>query len=754
MALRFLLLLLVLLAGARKTKEEPISWETKQPGAAGIQPASCNVKCGNLTVPYPFGIGDDCYAAEYGNFGISCNYQTEGPPKAFLGESNIELEVVAMTGQLRVNSWAGHDCYDPLGNNISTFYPEIRLGDGSYPYTFSHTRNKFFVVGCDSMVLIDGGRDGRSYTGGCISYCSNVADLDGLNGSCSGVGCCETAIPKGLRTFSTEISSFYNHTRCWDFNPCTYAFVAEETNYTFHLSDLKDTKVQKQVPIVLDWSIGNKQTCEEVEKLRLASACLSSHSECANSNNGVGYFCNCTRVTTAILISETHMDAKAWIISFECDRNPTICPSNGTCVNTEGSYECRCPPGTTADDPKVGPCEKTPQGMPLALKLVLGVGVGLLLLMAVGSCVGWGLQRNKVVEQTRKIMELKQRTFEQNGGPFLQEMISSKQGNTFKIFTEEELAMATNNFDDARIIGRGGHGIVYKGTLEETDEVVAIKRSRVVEERQSKEFAREIGILSQINHVSVVKLLGCCLEVEIPMLSKHRRLSFSLDLRLRIATEAAEALAYLHSYASRPIIHGDVKTANILLDEQYRAKVSDFGASTLAPVDEMQLATVVQGTCGYLDPEYMQTYQLTVKSDVYSFGVVLSELLTGKKPLQLLGPEDERGLAVMFVSSLRENKLMQILDVQVAKDGEPERLREIADLTSRCLIVEHEGRRPSRHERSCHGTARTRQLSPAGTRGSLITLRRRPRVCWTLENRHLLTSAARERRDISVWEVM
>lgn len=107
--------------------------------------------------------------------------------------------------------------------------------------------------------------------------------------------------------------------------------------------------------------------------------------------------------------------------------------------------------------------------------------------------------------------------FEQNGGPFLQEYISSQPGSTFRMFTEEELAKATSSFRYDQIIGRGGHGIVYRGRLEDNTEV-AIKKSKMVDERQRKEFAREMAILSQINHVSVVKLVGCCLEVEIPIL--------------------------------------------------------------------------------------------------------------------------------------------------------------------------------------------------------------------------------------------
>jgi len=159
----------------------------------------------------------------------------------------------------------------------------------------------------------------------------------------------------------------------------------------------------------------------------------------------------------------------------------------------------------------------------------------------------------------------------------------------------------------------------------------------------------------------------------------------SLGTRLRIAYESAEALAYLHSCASPPIIHGDVKSTNILLDGDYTAKVSDFGASILAPNDKSQFVTLVQGTCGYLDPEYMQTCQLTNKSDVYSFGVVLLELLTRKKAFNLDGPEHEKSLSMRFLYAMKENKLENILDGQIKNNDNMDYLEEIAKLARQCL---------------------------------------------------------------------
>lgn len=149
--------------------------------------------------------------------------------------------------------------------------------------------------------------------------------------------------------------------------------------------------------------------------------------------------------------------------------------------------------------------------------------------------------------------------------------------------------------------------------------------------------------------------------------------------------QAAEGLNFLHSYASPPIIHGDVKTANILLDENYMAKVSDFGASILAPSDKEQYVTMVQGTCGYLDPEYMLTCQLTEKSDVFSFGVILLEVLIGQEPLKLDGPETERSLSSNFLSAMKENNLDAILPSHVKGQENNELIRGLAELAKQCL---------------------------------------------------------------------
>ncbi|KAG8496570.1 hypothetical protein CXB51_007683 [Gossypium anomalum] len=280
----------------------------------------------------------------------------------------------------------------------------------------------------------------------------------------------------------------------------------------------------------------------------------------------------------------------------------------------------------------------------------------------------------------RKLNRLKQQNFKQNG-VLLREQLSKHEeyGEIAKIFTFEELKKATNNYHESRILGRGGQGTVYKGLLPDGHSVT-IKKSLIGNQSQVQPFVNKVIVLSQINHRNVVKLLGCCLETQVPLLvyeyvrngtlfdylhnATHTSI-ISWKARLKIAIEAAEALSYLHSAASPPIIHRDVKLTNILLDENYNAKVSDFGASRLVPSNKEQVTTLVQGTLGYLDPEYFHSSQLTEKSDVYSFGVVLIELITGLKAISFERPEHERNLSLYFVSVMKEERLLDIVDGRV-----------------------------------------------------------------------------------------
>ena len=295
----------------------------------------------------------------------------------------------------------------------------------------------------------------------------------------------------------------------------------------------------------------------------------------------------------------------------------------------------------------------------------------------------------------------KRQFFKRNGGLLLEQQISSNKGTVEKtnIFTSEELEKATDNFNLNQILAQGGQGTVYKGMLID-GRIVGVKKSKIIDESQIEHFINEIVILSQFNHWNVVGLLGCCLETEVPLLvyefisngnlfelihNQDGDFLISWKMRLQIATKVAEALANLHSACSVPIYHRDIKSTNILLDDKYRAKVSDFGMSRSISIEQTHLTTIVQGTFGYLDPEYFQSSQFTNKSDVYSFGVVLAELLTGQKPIWSTRSQEEKSLATHFILSLQESRLFDILDARVVKEGGKEEILGLAHLAYRCL---------------------------------------------------------------------
>ncbi|WVZ90463.1 hypothetical protein U9M48_036764 [Paspalum notatum var. saurae] len=216
-----------------------------------------------------------------------------------------------------------------------------------------------------------------------------------------------------------------------------------------------------------------------------------------------------------------------------------------------------------------------------------------------------------------------------------------------RFFTLEELKLCTNDFREINAIGAGGYGRVYRGKLPD-GQLIAIKRSKEGSMQGGLEFKTEIELLSRVHHKNLVGLVGFCFEKGEKMLVYEfipngtlsealygmRGIQLDWSRRLKIALDSARGLAYLHDHANPPIIHRDVKSTNILLDEKLTAKVADFGLSLLvSDSEEGQLCTNVKGTLGYLDPEYYMTQQLTAKSDVYSFGVVLLELIMAKPPI-------------------------------------------------------------------------------------------------------------------------
>ncbi|CAL5398325.1 unnamed protein product [Camellia sinensis] len=228
-------------------------------------------------------------------------------------------------------------------------------------------------------------------------------------------------------------------------------------------------------------------------------------------------------------------------------------------------------------------------------------------------------------------------------------------------FTFRELAAATKNFTPECFLGEGGFGCVYKGRLESTGQAVAVKQLDKNGLQGNREFLVEVLMLSLLHHPNLVSLIGYCADGEQRLLVYEFMPFGSLEdhlhdlppdkepldwnTRMTIAAGAAKGLEYLHDKANPPVIYRDFKSSNILLDERYHPKLSDFGLAKLGPTgDKSHVSTRVMGTYGYCAPEYAMTGQLTVKSDVYSFGVVFLELITGRKAIDSTLPHGAQNL--------------------------------------------------------------------------------------------------------------
>ncbi|CAN6553474.1 unnamed protein product [Malus baccata var. baccata] len=645
----------------------------------------CPDHCGNLTIPYPFGIGDGCYLDD--RFNITCNISTQ-PPTAFLMTGNLEITNISLyDAELQIPQFVASDCYDAQGNTTERFNPWFRVPP---PYTISHTKNTFVALGCDTYSFFIGYRGEEKYTTGCTSICDNLGNAIDQQDTCSGVGCCLTKIPSGLKNQTVILGSYSNHTDVWEFNPCSYAFLVQEGEFNFNSTSFRELNVTTRLPAIIDWEIGNK-SCDIAVKNEGTFGC-KANSSCHNRSSG--YICRCRSGYEG----NPYLPDGCQDID-EC-KAPDSC-SNGTCINTAGYYTCKCPKGYKNDDPDKIRCIKDNGRAKLLLVIIplgLGAGVGLLLLLI----SAWWIHK---VLKKRKNIKRQQIFFKRNGGLLLEQQLSSGEVNVekIKLFKSKELEKSTDYFNVDRILGHGGQGTVYKGMLAD-GKIVAVKKSTIIDESQLSDFINEVVILSQINHRHVVQLLGCCLETEVPLLvyefipngtlsqyihEQNEEFPLTWEIRLRIATEIAGALFYLHASAAFPIYHRDIKSTNILLDAKYRAKVADFGTSRSVAIDKTHLTTLVHGTFGYLDPEYFQSSRFTDKSDVYSFGVVLVELLTGQKPISFSRSQEQgKSLAAYFIISMQEDRLFDILDAQVVKGGGSKTdIAIVANLARRCLYL-------------------------------------------------------------------
>ncbi|CAH8357255.1 unnamed protein product [Eruca vesicaria subsp. sativa] len=688
-------------------------------------PSWCQTKCGNINIPYPFGIQEGCYLNEW--YKIKCRNATF----PFLFKVNMEVVNIYLPKE----RYMSQPFFDKPLDEPDMSFGSIRLKspitsigcsrDGKESGSaLNLTGSPFFIgkvnslvtVGCNSMASLTNieptkvrckldcitkkdilPRNSVPFLGNTecsdegITYITNNPNCISIEGerkrSCDGNGCCSASLlhVDSHQVVGVQIESFDhgNSTR----TGCRVAFLTDE-DYTFW----KVTKPQRffadgYSTVRLGWVIQtnnlsflNSLGCKNGDEYYSAAPNDRYGTSCVCDNitiSGTSYAnCQCSDGYTGNpYILNQCKDVNECLATDSTGRYG-VCRSIDTCVNEIGHYKCLR--------------DKT-------VPILIGVGSGFGILVLIGGT--WFLIRYL---KKRKVAQRKKKFFKRNGGLLLQQQLNTREGNIEKtiLFSSRELEKATENFSESRVLGQGGQGTVYKGMLVD-GRTVAVKKSQVVDEDKLEEFINEIVILSQVNHRHVVKLLGCCLETEVPVLvyefipngnlfqhihEEYDDYTMIWGVRLRIAIDIAGAISYLHSSACSPVYHRDVKSTNIMLDEKYRAKVSDFGTSRSVTVDHTHWTTVISGTVGYVDPEYYGSSQYTDKSDVYSFGVILVELITGEKPvLTLPGSQEIRGLADHFRAAMKENRFFDIMDARIRDACKPEQVMAVANLARRCL---------------------------------------------------------------------
>ncbi|XP_025013179.1 wall-associated receptor kinase-like 20 [Ricinus communis] len=345
-------------------------------------------------------------------------------------------------------------------------------------------------------------------------------------------------------------------------------------------------------------------------------------------------------------------------------RTQLDCSGASKCLPTgrNGPFRCLCNRGYLWDHTR-GSCKRKKCNRKASLSLKVSIAV--ISFVSLAAVIGIIIARKSSAHANQaKLAKAREDLLKSRNG-----------GKAARMFQLKEVKKATNSFSKDRVLGSGGFGEVYKGELQDGT-VVAVKSAKVGNVKSTQQVLNEVGILSQVNHKYLVRLLGCCVEGEQPLMiyeyisngtlqdHLHGKACTFLDwrTRLRIALQTAEALAYLHSEAHTPIYHRDVKTTNILLDEDFNVKVADFGLSRLACPGLSHVSTCAQGTLGYLDPEYYRNYQLTDKSDVYSYGVVLLELLTSQKAIDFSRNQDDVNLVIYVSQQAKNDAIMEVID--------------------------------------------------------------------------------------------
>ncbi|KAI5057929.1 hypothetical protein GOP47_0027944 [Adiantum capillus-veneris] len=640
-----------------------------------------NQMCDGVRVSYPFKLSNNTHCPSYdSSFDLDCQL-SQGQERLYLNNiTNITnylyLNNITASGYsnaavprrvlhidfdgIIVDSTGLNASFTTLPNGScipSTVPPTLALPPYPSPFFFSDD-NLFGSFGCSVLGVIASGellsdasmsklKSSKIEIGGCYVLCPGE---DEVNPICGGRACCNSSLTSGISLRDIAILVQYPETP----NPINQC----SSMYSTIFYPGKYTNFSRQTyGVKLGWALPSNQSIEDI-KQSPEFAC-SDHSNPTIVPQVPGYYCSCQHgfqgdgYAQGLGCADIHECASASL------NNCTI--GKSTCHEKEGAYTCKC-----NSIFHVGDGLKSGSGCtfsPMVIAIVCAIVFVGLVICGVPVLAVWWKRR------------VKRKYFLQNGGVQLQDVIAKAGGRRqSRLFTAEELKSATENYAEHMKLGIGGFGTVYKGILAD-GQLVAIKKANLGTGK-NEDFLNELKILLHINHRNIIRLLGCCMETAVPLLVyeyvSHGTVRQNLDAkvagvvgweqRLKVAKQTAEALAYLHAAAFPPILHRDVKSSNVLLDDNLDAKVADFGASRLVPEGMQHVSTAVQGTVGYLDPEYFQTLQLTDKSDVYSLGVMLLELISGQKPIDRCREPQVTSLSVLFIKCMQDGRVEELID--------------------------------------------------------------------------------------------
>ncbi|KAK8604250.1 hypothetical protein V6N13_099198 [Hibiscus sabdariffa] len=365
--------------------------------------------------------------------------------------------------------------------------------------------------------------------------------------------------------------------------------------------------------------------------------------------------------------------------------------------NLCGEHWFHCQDANPSDNPDESPRRSRRNNRVIIIGMVVGIFFGTIILLGLMLVIVLRANNHNEVDPEKEDPDSNDKDPEETGSRLV---VLFQNMETCKELLIEDLLKSTNNFDQANIIGCGGFGLVYRGILPDGRKV-AVKRLSGDCGQMDREFHAEVEALSRAQHPNLVHLQGYCMHKSDRLLIYSFMENGSLDYwlhekvdgpssldwetRLQIAQGASRGLAYLHQSCEPHILHRDIKSSNILLDEKFKAHLADFGLARLILPYDTHVTTDLVGTLGYIPPEYGQASVATYKGDVYSFGVVLLELLTGKRPMDMCKPKGFRDLISWVIHMKMENKESEVFDPFIYDKLHEKEMLRVLDIACLCL---------------------------------------------------------------------